>query len=53
MGKLGAEYDAWVHRPVQGAPTFFGNPVLEAVTKTPWCAPQQGAGLPYSATDCS
>ena len=39
VGKLGpAAYQAWVHRPVQGAPVFFSSPVLEAVTKTPWCA---------------
>ena len=36
VGSLGSAYQAWVHRPVKGAPRFFSSPILEHITKTPW-----------------
>jgi dihydroceramide fatty acyl 2-hydroxylase len=33
---MGPAYWDWVHRPVAGAPRFFGPSALEAVSKTPW-----------------
>lgn len=36
VGHLGENYDAWVHQPVDRPIRLFGNPVLEAGTKTSW-----------------
>lgn len=36
VGHLGEKYDAWVHQPVDRPIRLFGNPVLEASTKTSW-----------------
>ncbi|GIL70264.1 hypothetical protein Vretimale_3417 [Volvox reticuliferus] len=36
VGALGQDYWTWVHEPEAGQPLFFGNPVVEACSKTPW-----------------
>ncbi|KAG1653765.1 hypothetical protein FOA52_006495 [Chlamydomonas sp. UWO 241] len=36
VGRLGAQYGAWVHRPEPGAPRFFASSLAEACSKTPW-----------------
>lgn len=36
VGHLGEKYDAWVHQPVDRPIRLFGNPLLEAGTKTSW-----------------
>ncbi|XP_068460121.1 fatty acid 2-hydroxylase [Clinocottus analis] len=36
VGHLGEKYDAWVHQPVDRPIRLFGNPFLEAGTKTSW-----------------
>lgn len=36
VGLLGEKYDAWVHQPVDRPIRLFGNPLLEAGTKTSW-----------------
>lgn len=36
VGHLGEKYDAWVHQPVDRPIRLFGNPFLEASTKTSW-----------------
>uniref|UniRef100_H3CJN4 Fatty acid 2-hydroxylase n=1 Tax=Tetraodon nigroviridis TaxID=99883 RepID=H3CJN4_TETNG len=36
VGHLGEKYDAWVHQPVDRPIRLFGNPFLEARTKTSW-----------------
>ncbi|XP_013867639.1 fatty acid 2-hydroxylase isoform X2 [Austrofundulus limnaeus] len=36
VGHLGEKYDAWVHQPVDRPIRLFGNPFLEAATKTSW-----------------
>ncbi|XP_034391854.1 fatty acid 2-hydroxylase [Cyclopterus lumpus] len=36
VGHLGEKYDAWVHQPVDRPIRLFGNPLLEASTKTSW-----------------
>ncbi|XP_077568261.1 fatty acid 2-hydroxylase-like [Stigmatopora nigra] len=36
VGHLGEKYDAWVHQPVDKPIRLFGNPFLEASTKTSW-----------------
>ncbi|XP_061628716.1 fatty acid 2-hydroxylase [Phyllopteryx taeniolatus] len=36
VGHLGETYDAWVHQPVDRPIRLFGNPFLEASTKTSW-----------------
>ncbi|XP_034542575.1 fatty acid 2-hydroxylase [Notolabrus celidotus] len=36
VGYLGEKYDAWVHQPVDRPIRLFGNPFLEAGTKTSW-----------------
>ncbi|XP_061533321.1 fatty acid 2-hydroxylase [Phycodurus eques] len=36
VGLLGEKYDAWVHQPVDRPIRLFGNPFLEASTKTSW-----------------
>jgi dihydroceramide fatty acyl 2-hydroxylase len=36
VGRMGPAYWDWVHRPVAGAPRFFGPAALEACSKTPW-----------------
>ncbi|XP_051238216.1 fatty acid 2-hydroxylase [Dicentrarchus labrax] len=36
VGHLREKYDAWVHQPVDRPIRLFGNPFLEASTKTSW-----------------
>ncbi|KAG2453761.1 hypothetical protein HYH02_001972 [Chlamydomonas schloesseri] len=36
VGRLGAAYWTWVHEPEPGQPLFFGSPLVEACSKTPW-----------------
>uniref|UniRef100_A0A3P8RM07 Fatty acid 2-hydroxylase n=1 Tax=Amphiprion percula TaxID=161767 RepID=A0A3P8RM07_AMPPE len=36
VGHLGEKYDAWVHQPVDRPIRLFGNPFMEASTKTSW-----------------
>lgn len=36
VGYLGEKYDSWVHQPVDRPIRLFGNPFLEASTKTSW-----------------
>uniref|UniRef100_A0AAQ4NSH4 Fatty acid 2-hydroxylase n=2 Tax=Gasterosteus aculeatus aculeatus TaxID=481459 RepID=A0AAQ4NSH4_GASAC len=36
VGHLGEKYDAWVHQPVDRPIRLFGNPLMEAGTKTSW-----------------
>uniref|UniRef100_A0A147A4E3 Fatty acid 2-hydroxylase n=1 Tax=Fundulus heteroclitus TaxID=8078 RepID=A0A147A4E3_FUNHE len=36
VGHLGEKYDAWVHQPVDRPIRLFGNPFMEAATKTSW-----------------
>ncbi|KAM4573917.1 fatty acid 2-hydroxylase [Odontesthes bonariensis] len=36
VGYLGEKYDAWVHQPVDRPIRLFGNPFMEASTKTSW-----------------
>ncbi|GLD67666.1 fatty acid 2-hydroxylase, partial [Lates japonicus] len=36
VGHLAEKYDAWVHQPVDRPIRLFGNPLLEASTKTSW-----------------
>ncbi|XP_029910431.1 fatty acid 2-hydroxylase [Myripristis murdjan] len=36
VGYLGEKYDTWVHQPVDRPIRLFGNPFLEASTKTSW-----------------
>ncbi|XP_071401086.1 fatty acid 2-hydroxylase isoform X2 [Centroberyx affinis] len=36
VGYLGEKYDTWVHQPVDRPIRLFGNPFLEAGTKTSW-----------------
>ncbi|XP_068170220.1 fatty acid 2-hydroxylase [Antennarius striatus] len=36
VGLLGEKYDAWVHQPVDRPIRLFGNPFMEASTKTSW-----------------
>lgn len=36
VGHLREKYDAWVHQPVDRPIRLFGNPLLEAGTKTSW-----------------
>jgi len=36
VGYLGENYDTWVHQPVDRHIRLFGNPFLEASTKTSW-----------------
>lgn len=36
VGYLGEKYDTWVHQPVDRPIRLFGNPLLEASTKTSW-----------------
>ncbi|XP_005950974.1 fatty acid 2-hydroxylase [Haplochromis burtoni] len=36
VGHLREKYDAWVHQPVDRPIRLFGNPIMEAITKTSW-----------------
>ncbi|KAM4618954.1 fatty acid 2-hydroxylase [Polymixia lowei] len=36
VGYLGEKYDTWVHQPVDRPIRLFGNPFMEASTKTSW-----------------
>lgn len=36
VGHLREKYDAWVHQPVDRPIRLFGNPLMEASTKTSW-----------------
>ncbi|XP_027854859.1 fatty acid 2-hydroxylase isoform X1 [Xiphophorus couchianus] len=36
VGNLREKYDAWVHQPVDKPIRLFGNPFMEAATKTSW-----------------
>ncbi|XP_015258095.1 PREDICTED: fatty acid 2-hydroxylase isoform X1 [Cyprinodon variegatus] len=36
VGHLREKYDAWVHQPVDRPIRLFGNPFMEAATKTSW-----------------
>lgn len=36
VGHLKEKYDAWVHQPVDRPIRLFGNPLMEASTKTSW-----------------
>lgn len=36
VGHLGEKYEAWVHQPVDRPIRLFGNPLMEAGTKTSW-----------------
>lgn len=36
VGHLREKYDDWVHQPVDRPIRLFGNPLLEASTKTSW-----------------
>lgn len=60
VGKLGNDYWTWVNEAEPGHPRFFGSPLLEGCSKTPWwvvpllwlplftyCAAQAFAALPW------
>uniref|UniRef100_A0A3Q0RB19 Fatty acid 2-hydroxylase n=1 Tax=Amphilophus citrinellus TaxID=61819 RepID=A0A3Q0RB19_AMPCI len=36
VGHLREKYDEWVHQPVDRPIRLFGNPLMEAITKTSW-----------------